>query len=831
MKISYNWLKEYVDINLTPEKLAEELTMHSFEVENIIYQDKGLENVVVGEVIEKRKHPDADKLSIVKVKINAGDFGSLASKLEAKLPKSAILEIVCGAPNIDVEQKVLVALIGAQLPCGLKIEKRKVRGIYSNGMVCAEDELGLSDNHKEIMVLDKNLKVGTLAKEALGLDDVIFEIDILPNRAHDCLSHIGVAREIAAILNLESPTSLEDGFRIWNLEFGDHLEKSSALNIKVENDKLCRRYSAVVIKDVKVKESPNWLKRRLESCGVRPINNIVDTTNYIMLALGQPMHAFDYDKLNPKSKYQIKSQAPNPKPQTVKIIVRRAKKDESILALDDKIYELTEDDLIIADEEKPIAIAGVMGGAETAVDENTKNIIFESANFDSISVRKTSRRLKLASESSYRFEREIDPEFTIKAIEMAAKLTEDLAGRKIYNGVFDVYSDPAKTEKITFEFARIKNLLGIEIEKSEAKRILESLGFGVLEKGDNLEVKVPTFRIDVERVNDVIEEIARIYGYGKIPEIPARVEMKSVAQDKNLELEKKAKIILEGLGFSEVYNYSFLSEKDILNAGLKAENHLELENPLSEEFRFLRTSLFSGLLKNANLNLKHEDNFRLFEIGRVYFKNNSGLPDEKKIIAGIAASKDKSTDEGLFYKFKGGIEAFLEKLGCNKLSYKEIKNPGELWHKGRSAEIICQREAIGKAGEIHPAVLSAFDLKIKVLYFEIHFEKLIKTCAKEVKYKRINKFPKIELDLSVIFDEGVKWEDIRNIVLKAGKNLVRNIEPFDVYRGRGLDKNKKSVAFRITYQAGDRTLTDGEVAAVQEKIIGELKKTGGEIRS
>ena len=785
MKISYNWLKEFVDINISPEDLAEKLTMHSFEVENIIYQGESLDGVVVGEVLEVEKHPDADRLSVVKVRINDDE----------------ISEIVCGAPNVSVGQKVAVALVGTELTGGFKIEKRKVRGIESCGMVCAEDELGMGDEHKGIMVLDKDLKIGMPIKEALGLDDVIFEIDILPNRAHDCLCHIGVAREVAAIL--------EKSIKYPVLSIKQEL-KEDFLNIKIDNKNLCRRYSAVVVRGVKIKESPVWLKSKLESCGVRSINNVVDITNFVMLSYGQPMHAFDADKLNGK------------------IIVRSAKKGEEILALDDETYKLTESDLVIADENKPIAIAGVMGGMETAVDERTKNIIFEAANFYCTNIRKTAQRLKLSSESSYRFEREIDPEMTVSAMVKAIGMAENLAGGKIEENIADIYSNPVPKKEIEFEFKRIKSLLGVEVDEKEVIRILKALDFEVVIKNKIIKVKVPTYRIDIERANDIIEEIGRIYGYKNILEIAPKVEMRSVTSDKILSLEKDLRIISEGLGFCETYNYSFVSEKDINNLGLKIEDHLELQNPLSEEHKFMRMSVLPYLLKNVEKNLKYKDDFALFELGRVYLKGDDKLPDEKRIFAGVMVQKN--TKDTLFYELKGRVEILLSKLGVNELSFQEIKSAEPFWHKGRSAEIICQNKTIGRVGEIHPNVSDAFGIETRVSYFEIYEEELLEFYSKEKNFQKINKFPSVELDLSVVFNEDVRWSDVKKVVFATGGKLVKSVKPFDIYRGENLGENKKSIAFRISYQAEDRTLKDEEVGDIQNKVVERLGEIGGEVR-
>lgn len=798
MKISYNWLKEFVDIKISPEKLAELLTMRSFEVENIIYQGKGLENVVVGEVLEKKKHPNADKLNVVKVKTNNG----------------RPLEIVCGAPNIEAGQKVAVALIGAELSCGLKIEKRKIRDVESCGMICAEDELGLGDEHSGIMVLDESLKTGMPIKKVLGLDDAIFEIDILPNRAHDCLSHAGVAREVAAITKTEIKRDkfILDKNETLNIpeEISANNFSNDVISVEIKNEKLCRRYSAAVIEDVKIADSPNWLKNRLKSCGVRPINNIVDITNYVMLEFGQPMHAFDAGKLG------------------AKIIIRNAGKEEKIKALDGNEYKLDEKDLIISDENRPIAIAGIIGGEETAVDKDTKNIIFESANFYGQSIRKTSKRLKLFSESSYRFEREIDPETVFPAILHAVKLAKELAGGYVRENIIDIYSSPPKPKKIKLPLNRIKNLLGVEIEKIKVKKILESLSFKVESEGENITIQIPTFRIDIEKVNDIIEEIGRIYGYENIPIVPPKACMKPALQNNSLVLDREFRKILESLGWSEVYNYSFVSEKDIIHTGLEIKNHLELENPLNEDFRFMRTSLLSGLLRKTKQNLKYKDDFKLFELGTIYLKDIGILPNEEKILAGIAISKNNESTS--FYKTKGQMDVLFGKLGIDKLSYQEIENPEQFWHRGRSADIFYEGRLIGRVGEIHPSVLNVFSIELRVLYFEIYKKEITKFYRNEKSYKKINRFPQIKLDLSVVFGENVEWANVEEAVFNLNSELIKKVKPFDVYRGRRVGKNKKSIAFRIIYQADDRTLQEKEVDKIQIKIIKELEKIGGRVR-
>lgn len=788
MKISYKWLQEFVEIDKTPEELAELLTAHSFEVEGIVKMGEGLDKVVVGEVVFKDKHPDADKLSVTKVKIS----------------ESETLDIVCGAPNVEAGQKVAVALVGAELPNGMKIEERKVRGEKSCGMICAEDELGLGKNHEGIMVLDADLKVGTPIVKALGLDDAVLEIDVLPNRAHDCLCHMGVAREVAAL----------SGKKLKGLEAALSLKtenKNDELEVDVREKGLCRRYSAGVVKGVEVKESPELIKSRLASIDLRPINNIVDITNCIMFAYGQPMHAFDADKLNGK------------------IIVRKAKKGEKILALDDKEYELLESDLVIADEEKPIAIAGVIGGKDTSVTAETGNIIFESANFYGTGVRKTAQRLKLFTDSSYRFEREIDPEITTACLQEAIKIAEEFAGGKAKEDVIDIYFEPRKERKIEFDYGRIENLLGINISKDEVLRILNSLDFEAVNEGERINVTIPTFRIDVEKVNDVIEEIARIYGYANIGSKEAEVGMVQVRQNKDWEMERETREIWKGLGFSEVYNYSFIGEKDIELFGLGGSPYLELRNYLSEDAKIFRTSLIPRLVGNVGENLKYRDEVMIFEIGRVAFAKENDLPLEKKYLSGALASKIIKKEQ-LFYAGKGKIEAFFESLGFRDIRCESMENPGKMWHPGQSAIIIIEGKPVGEMGVIHPEITSESDIEERIFCFEIDHEEIAILYKESGIFTAINKMPVSEFDLAIIVDKSTEWREIKETILGLGEENIVKIFPFDVYEGENIGEDKKSIAFKVVCQAEDRTLGDEEIKGVMDRIIEELKKIGGEIR-
>jgi phenylalanyl-tRNA synthetase beta chain len=787
MKISYKWLKDFVEIDKSSEELAKALTSHSFEVEGVEELGAGLGKVVVGEVVFKDKHPDADKLSVTKVKVS----------------DTETLDIVCGAPNVEVGQRVAVALVGAELPNGMKIEERKVRGALSCGMICAEDELGLGKNHEGIMVLDADLKVGTPIREALGLDDSILDIDVLPNRAHDCLCHLGVAREVGAITGRE----------VKGLEAGaaEGKDRNDFLAVEIQEKELCRRYSAAVVKGVAVKESPDFIKSRLTSVGLRPINNIVDITNYIMFAYGQPMHAFDADKLKGK------------------IVVRRAEAGEKLLALDDKEYELTENDLVIADEEKPIAIAGVIGGKDSAVTAETKDIIFESANFFGTGIRKTSQRLKIMTDSSHRFEREIDPNLTMPCLLEAVRLAKENAGGEIAGDVIDVYPEIRTAKVIEFAFDRIENLLGINVPLDEALFALRSLGIEVSSEGGNIKVTVPTFRIDIEKVNDIIEEVARIYGYDKIPAELAKVTMAQVRQSPMWELEREAKEACRALGMSEVYNYSLIGEKDTEDFCLTGFEYIELQNYLSEDEKIFRMSLMPRLVKNVMENLKYRDVVALFEEGRVAIKAADSLPVEKKILSGVISGKDIPSEE-LFFLGKGKVEAMLGSLGLEGVRYEALKDDISFWHKGRSAIIIIEGKVIGRMGEIHPQILAKLDFPSRVFGFEIYLEELLSVRKEEGEFKGVNKLPTSEFDLAVVVDKSTEWQRIWDAISGLKEENIIKIVPFDIYEGENIAPGKKSVAFKVVCQAKDRTLSDEEIKAIMERVIKTLEGIGGEIR-
>lgn len=786
MLISYKWLKDFVDIDKTPAEIAELITMHSFEVESLTELGKGLEKVVVGQVLSVAKHPDADKLSVTRVKVAQGEE----------------LDIVCGAPNVAMGQKVAVALVGASLPSGMRIEERKVRGEKSCGMICAEDELGLGKDHAGIMVLDDALIVGTPLVAALDLDDAIIDINILPNRAHDCLCHYGVAREVAALT----------GKPLKRLKAGGPVEprdKNESLEVEVRDKDLCLRYTAALVEGVEVKESPENIRKKLQSVGLRPVNNIVDITNFIMFAYGQPLHAFDADKIRGK------------------IVVRRAAAGERLLALDDKEYELTENDLVIADAQKPIAIAGVIGGKASAVSASTKRVVFESANFYAVGIRKTAQRLKAFTDASYRFERSIDPELTAPALRQALEMAAVAAGGKVGGPLLDIYPAPRAPRSIEFAYERVRQLLGIEIPAEKALSILGSLELEATLENGRLKVAVPSFRLDIEKANDVIEEIGRINGYLNVPVIPAEVEMREVRQDALWQLERRIREIWKGLGFFEECNYSLLSEKDIKDFCLAGE-HVELKNYLSEEHKLFRTSMIPRLIKSAEENLKHRDEIRIFESGHVAFPMKGQLPMEKRHLGGVFVPA--AADDKLFYAGKGMLESFLESLGIPGASFRTLEGDKAFWHQGRSAEILVKDRLLGRLGEVHPQVLQKAGVGQRAFAFEIDEEELAECLPEADKFREINRLPQSEFDLAVVVDEGTEWQAIADSVAGLGDASIRSVRPFDVYAGENIASGKKSIAFRVVCQAADKTLSDEEIKATRERIVGALAALGAEIR-
>jgi phenylalanyl-tRNA synthetase beta chain len=791
MKYSYSWLKELSGTKLSAEKTVELLTMHSFEVEGLEKIGKDLEGVVVGKILEIKKHPNADKLQVVKI--------------QATNQKLKTLQIVCGASNIKVGDKVPVAMIGTELPAssageshGLKIKEAEIRGVKSFGMLCAEDELGLGKNHSGIMILDKNVKVGMNLAEYLKLKDEVLEIKVLPDRAHDAMSYVGVAREIAALTNKKFDYDF-DGLKLSKI-------KSKKLKVEIKDKKLCPRYIGAVIENIEVKDSPDWMKTRLLASGVRPINNIVDATNYVMLELGQPLHAFDYERL--ANNAQIKSEY-------ARIVVRRAKDKEKLILLDDSQIELNSSDLLITNGEKPLALAGVMGGKDSGISQNTKTLVLESANFDAVNIRKTRTRLSLKTEASDRYEKDIDPNLCEKAMVRVIEIIEKIAGGKL-EGVEDVYPSPVKSWKIKLNLDYVNKLLGEAIPAKEIIKILESLGIKTTSyklKATSFDSIIPTFRIDLKTQEDLIEEIGRIWGYEKIKPQLIFSEVKPAKISQKMELRRYMKDILAGLGFDEVMNYSFYSRKDADNLGLSGTKHLELENPANPDQELLRISLLPNILKNVRENLKNFETLDIFEMGRVYFFDAKEKRIEKNYLSGASVFAKKS--EKNFFEAKGYLEAFLQKMRLQNLEYIPDVQGMKIKSSGKE---------IGFLKIVSENILDSFEIKRfkgDVLVFEFDADLISELSGENFVYKQISKYPKVRRDISFMLEKNkITTKEIYDLIKKLGGKNLETVELFDIFQ----KENKTSLAYHLEFGASERTLENKEIDEIMGKIIRGLEK-------
>lgn len=803
MKYSYDWLKELSKTKLSPEKVAENITAHSFEVDNWKMVENKLDKVVVGKILEIGKHPNADRLQIVKVDVGRAISPSLLTSLPEGESKSMNgLLIVCGAHNIAVGDKVPVALVGAKLPGG-EIKEMEVRGVKSFGMLCAEDELGIGDDHSGIMILDPGAKIGA---KVLDFEDAVMDIKVLPDRAHDALSHIGMAREVAAIEGRNpEPRGVQGAMRALQ-----RFAKSEKLKLEIRDKHLCPRYVGAVLENVEIKPSPLWLKQRLLVCGVRPINNIVDATNYVMLETGQPLHAFDYKEIG-----------------GAKIVVRRAKNGEEIKLLDETIKKLTEDDLVIADERRALAIAGVMGGEDSGISEATKTIVLESANFDAASIRKTRMRHGLKTEASDRFEKDIDPNLAEKTMVRIIELVKELAGGQL-EGVVDSYPKKIKAWKIKLDLERVDNLLGEKISKVKVVNILESLGIQV---GKNLECTIPTRRLDLRSQENLMEEIGRIYGYEKIRSQAPHIKLAPPVANEKRMFERRVKEILAGIGFDEVYNYSFYSARDAELAQVGAIRHLELQNPMNPDQALMRVSLLPNLLKNVRENLKNFGDIHIFEIGKIYLSDGKALPEEKRMLAGAIVLEGNSKQPAAsFFEAKGMLDVLLQRLRLDDYYFDSFDVSAQntlstLWHSGRTAELKSEEGNVefGIAGEINPLVLSDFDIHKRVVMFEIDLDKLQKISEAEREFQPISKFPVVSRDISMLAESDVRVDDILKNIQTAGGDLVLDTDLFDIFE----KDDKNSFAFHIVFGASDRTLEHQEIDGLMQKIISSLEKELG----
>jgi len=803
MYVSLNWLKDFVDIpdNTDPKILGDELTLKTAEVEKVINQAAKFDKMVVGQVIELHKHPNADKLYITKTSLD-----------------KETVQIVCGGENLYEGMYVAVAKIGAVVDWHgtgetMTMKRAKIRGEESEGMICAGSEIGINDSNegpKDILDLSAmKANPGTPLAELFNKNDVIFEFDnkSLTHRP-DLWGHYGIAREIAAITG-QKFKELKPKVQI--------PDTGESIKVEVKDPRLCPRYCGLIINNITVKESPPWLQDRLKATEHGTHNNIVDVTNYVMTELGQPMHAFD--------KNYIKES----------IIVRTANNNEKIKTLDEKEQKLTEEMLIIADHEKPLAIAGVIGGEHSGITKNTTSIILEAANFNAANVRRTSTKIGTRTDSVQRFEKSLDPNLAKLAILRAAELILKIYPEaKIAGPITDIKNFSEKSLEIDLKIERIHSKIGIKIEKKEIKKILENLHFEVKEKdNETLFIKIPSFRAtkDINIEDDLIEEIARIYGYENIPASLPKLATKLPEENTERFFKHRSRELFSyGLGFTEVYNYSFYGQKELKNCLMTEKSHLKLQNYLSEDQSHLRTSLIPNLLKNIQDNIRFFEKFKIYEIGRSYKEIGQTFPLEEKKISGAIILKGKNKD--IFYEAKGSIEALFKKLNYKKFkTAKEVKNTPYAHPNMALTYLDKNGDTIAKVFMIHPSVAKNHNLEEQsIAIFDINFSKLMQVKKEEQRYKKISKFPKIEIDVSVLIDKNIEVAKIEKEIFKANTTLIKSSKLFDIYEGTNIDKDKKAIAYKVTLQSKDHTLTDKEMTEVQQKIFTNLEKIGGIIR-
>lgn len=799
MKASIEWLKEYSDIDVDAIKLGDILTMTGSKVETIEQRGNDIKNVVVGKILEIKKHEDSDHLVITKV-----DLGNEK------------VQIVTGANNIKEGDIVAIAKDGSELPGGVKIKKGSLRGVESCGMMCSVGELGLDiadypgQIEHGIMILPKSFEkdLGKDIVEALNLKEDIIDFEITPNRP-DCLSIEGLGRETAVSLGKEFKNPRKNIDEL-NIENKEELE---GLKVDIKAPDLCYRYIARIVKNVKIGPSPEWMQRRLRACGIRSINNIVDITNYVMLEMGEPMHAFDINSIEGKH-----------------IIVRRAKDGEKITTLDEEERILNEDDLVIADEKKPVAIAGVMGGENSEIEENTETVVFEAAVFYGGSIRKTAKKVGLRTESSSRFEKGLSSENALRAINRAVELVEKINAGKAVDGKIDVYPTKQKINKIKLDYDRINSLLGTNISKEEMINILEKLDIKV----ENDIAIAPYFRMDLEFLADIAEEVVRFYGYDKLDTTLIKADTTIGVLNKEQKIEKNIKQVLVNNGLSEIYTYGFVSEKDLEKSNIDKEiinQSITILNPLSDEYKLMRPSTLPSMMQilSLNNNKKNQD-VKLFDISRNY-KNVSGevekgeVPLQENILT--IGMYGKNVD---FYTLKGLIENVLEISNINRYDIeKETENNS--YHPGRCANIKVGIDTIATIGEVHPEVLINYDIDKRVYVAEVNITKLTKYSKLNKKYVEVPKFPAVERDIAVIVDEKVEVGQIEKIIIKKAKKWLEEAKLFDIYRDEKLGENKKSVAYSLIFRDKNKTLSDEEINTTMENIITELEKTlGAELR-
>lgn len=803
MQVSIKWLKDYIDFTETPEQLADKLTMAGIPVENVVDPGEGLEKVVTGRIEKLEPHQNSDHLQICTMNVGLAEN----------------IIIVTGAQNVAEGQVVPVAMVGAHLPNGMKISKGKLRGVASNGMLCSAQELKLDleklpeEQKTGIFILPSDTPVGIPAKDVLGLNDVVLEFELTANRA-DCFSVFGLVREIAAI------TGNKPHFPEIKVNEDDNTKLNDIFSVEIADPDLCSRFSTRMLKNVKIGPSPEWMQQRLEGAGIRSINNVVDVTNFVMIELGHPMHAYDYDKITGK-----------------KLIARRAIEGEELHTLDDTSRKAKGEMLVIADSEKAAGLAGIMGGFETEITDTTTTVVLESADFYGPCIRRTARACGLSSEASGRFERGVDSETTIKALDRAAQLLQEMGACTVCEGIVDVYPNPKQANYVTFTPEQINNHLGTNIAKDVMLNIITSVGFDVTkDENDEITVKVPSWRNDVTCMADISEEIARLHGFDKIKStLPNGVSMQGTQSAKQTFIDK-VKASLSSQGLYETISFALTNEETFNKLNIPQDSPLRkavpIMNPLSDEYPLVRTTLLSSIFDNLARNLaRKNDDVALFEVGSVFFPKAlpvTELPDEVVKIAGAITGRrnaqgwNQANDIVDFYDAKGIIEELLANLRVTR--YTVEAGTHYAMHPGKTALFKKGRDVIATVGEVHPAVLSAYGITKPVYIFELDATTVMKYMAKDLKYKALPKYPATSRDLAMLVDVDVNAADIEKAMTKAAGQNLTQITLFDVYTGKQVEEGKKSLAFSLTFQSNDKTLTDAEIDPAIEKIVAKLQK-------
>ncbi|WP_125152742.1 phenylalanine--tRNA ligase subunit beta [Clostridium rectalis] len=791
MKVPVRWLKDYVDINISSEDLGDRLTLSGSKVEEIICSGDEIQNVVTGKIIEIKPHPDADKLVVCQ--LNVG--------------KEEPVQIVTGANNMKEGDIVPVALHGAILPGGLKIKKGKLRGIVSNGMMCSEEELGIAEEEVHgLMILSQETHLGKDIKEVLGLNSSVIDFEITSNRP-DCLSVVGIARETAATLGTN--------YKMPNLNYKVLCKENICENLKVEvKDDLCRRYMARGVKNVKIEPSPKWMQERLTEAGVRPINNIVDITNFVMIELGQPMHAFDARQISTNS-----------------IVIDRAKDLEKFITLDEVERELKNNMLCIKDGDRTVALAGIMGGLNSEVKDDTSNIILECANFDGTNVRVSSKILGLRTEASAKFEKDLDPNLVQIAMDRACNLINELNVGQIMEGTVDVYTKKTEEHVLEVDSKWINRFLGTDLPKEEIKEYLDRLELYTKIKEDILIITIPTNRTDINIKEDVAEEVARIYGYNNIPTTIINCSSRKGGKTVKQHLDDRVIEALIGSGLNQSISYSFVSPKVfdeiLLPKDSFLRNVVKIKNPLGEDYSIMRTTTVPSMMEALSRNYsRNNDEARLFEMGKIYIpdKDENNLPEERNIInIGMYGNVD-------YLDMKGVIENIIEYLGISSVKFvRESENP--TFHPGKTANIYIKKNLIGTLGEIHPDVSDNYGIDERCYMAELNLDMLYNYSNLNKKYKSLPKFPAVSRDIALLVDDNVLVQEIEDIIVRQGGKMVERVKLFDVYKGKQIEDGKKSVAYSILYRLENKTLTDEEVNKVHDKIVRTLEnKLGAQLR-